>query len=202
MNENGGDPAPDSGSRHDREPSAPGRYAAFFLALTAFAASGTITFVLLETATDSAILELQSDFNVHSSETIARIEDRLKTSEQVLRGAQGLFVAENAVDRTAFRSYVETLKLDESYPGIQGVAFSVSVPPERKVEHEESIRSEGFPEYSIRPPGTRDTYTSIIFIEPFRGRNLNAFGYDMYSEPVRRSAMDRARDTGAAALSG
>ncbi len=34
------------------------------------------------------------------------------------------------------------------------------------------------------------------------GRNLRAFGFDMYSEPVRRAAMEAARDTGAAALSG
>src|SRR5690606_16254373 len=38
--------------------------------------------------------------------------------------------------------------------------------------------------------------------EPFIDRNLRAFGYDMYSEPVRREAMERARDSGLPALSG
>ncbi|MEI6785409.1 MAG: CHASE domain-containing protein, partial [Verrucomicrobiota bacterium] len=38
--------------------------------------------------------------------------------------------------------------------------------------------------------------------EPFSDRNLRAFGYDMFSEPVRRTAMELARDTDSATLSG
>ena len=45
-------------------------------------------------------------------------------------------------------------------------------------------------------------YSSIIYIEPFKDRNLRAFGYDMLSEPVRRAAMERARDLDTAILSG
>ncbi|MBF0428785.1 MAG: CHASE domain-containing protein [Magnetococcales bacterium] len=37
----------------------------------------------------------------------------------------------------------------------------------------------------------------IIYLEPFKDRNLRAFGYDMLSEPVRRAAMGMARDSGA-----
>ncbi|MEI7673864.1 MAG: CHASE domain-containing protein, partial [Deltaproteobacteria bacterium] len=48
----------------------------------------------------------------------------------------------------------------------------------------------------------REVYSSIIYLEPFSGRNLRAFGYDMFSEPVRRAAMELARDKDAAALSG
>ena len=54
----------------------------------------------------------------------------------------------------------------------------------------------------MRPAGERPLYTSIIYLEPFRDRNLRAFGYDMFSEPVRRAAMEQARDSGAPALSG
>src|SRR5690606_10339046 len=43
---------------------------------------------------------------------------------------------------------------------------------------------------------------TIAFLEPLDRRNRAALGYDMYSEPVRREAMARARDTGAPAASG
>lgn len=33
-----------------------------------------------------------------------------------------------------------------------------------------------------------------IHLEPFAGRNLRAFGYDMLSEPTRRAAMEASRD--------
>ncbi|MEB3732985.1 CHASE domain-containing protein [Halopseudomonas pachastrellae] len=39
---------------------------------------------------------------------------------------------------------------------------------------------------STRP---RPFYTAILYLEPFKGRNLAAFGDDMFSEPVRREAM-------------
>ena len=38
-------------------------------------------------------------------------------------------------------------------------------------------------------------YTSIIYIEPFEGRNLRAFGYDMFTEAIRRKALETARDS-------
>ncbi|NJK96071.1 MAG: hypothetical protein HC905_15225 [Bacteroidales bacterium] len=69
-------------------------------------------------------------------------------------------------------------------------------------QHIEKIRSEGYSDYSIKPEFSREIYTSIIYLEPFTGRNLRAFGYDMFSEPIRRKAMELARDYNMVALSG
>jgi len=71
-----------------------------------------------------------------------------------------------------------------------------------KAAHERAIRAEGFADYAITPPGERAQYSSIVYIEPFTGRNLKAFGYDMFAEPVRGLAMARARDSGEPALTG
>jgi signal transduction histidine kinase len=54
----------------------------------------------------------------------------------------------------------------------------------------------------VSPNGNRELYSSIIFLEPFSGRNLRAFGYDMLTEPVRRAALEWARDTNDASLTG
>ncbi|MSR16902.1 MAG: hypothetical protein EXR89_03785 [Methylococcaceae bacterium] len=64
------------------------------------------------------------------------------------------------------------------------------------------FKKTGFPHYQIRPSGQWDAYTSIVYIEPFEGRNLRAFGYDMYSESVRQNAMAMARDKNQVTLSG
>jgi diguanylate cyclase (GGDEF)-like protein/PAS domain S-box-containing protein len=68
-------------------------------------------------------------------------------------------------------------------------------------EGPKKIRAQGFPNYTIRPDGVRSLYTSIIYLEPFDLRNQRAFGFDMFSEPKRRTAMERARDTGSASIS-
>lgn len=122
--------------------------------------------------------------------------DRMKDYEQVLLGAAGLFAASDHVSRAEWRKYIDALHLDQTLPGIQGVGFTKMILPEDKKSHEQSIRQEGYPEYKITPDGQREIYSSIIYLEPFSGRNIRAFGYDMYSEPIRRAAMRRAAATG------
>jgi diguanylate cyclase len=173
-----------------------------FLSLLVLAVSLFVTYQLWKEAHDTAEQALQSDFDFLVRESNRRIEQRMLTYEQVLRGAAGLFAASNNVTRRDFHAYVNALRLGENYPGIQGIGFSRLVPAAQKDKHIAEIRNEGFPDYTIRPPGKRDVYSSIVYIEPFSGRNLSALGYDMYSEPVRRAAMEQARDTGKAALSG
>ena len=87
-------------------------------------------------------------------------------------------------------------------PGLQGFGFAQLIAPDQLQAHIQRVREEGFADYSVRPPGPREVYSSIVYLEPFAERNLRAFGYDMFSEPVRREAMERARDTGLATLTG
>ena len=166
----------------------------------------TITYHLYQIERDANVLRLQQNFDFHVRESSADIKQRLLTYEQVLRGAEGLFSASESVTRNEFRTYIEHQHLKEDYPGIQGVGYSLIVPPAQKDRHIAEIRRElpgsDAPLYRIKPEGVRSLYTSIIYLEPFSGRNLRAFGYDMYSEPVRRAAMDKARDTGNACISG
>jgi PAS domain S-box-containing protein len=126
----------------------------------------------------------------------------METYEQALRGAVGLFIASDQVTRDDYRTYIGSLRLVDKYPGIQSVGFSLLVPPAGLASHLKTMRAQGFPDYAIWPPGERSIYTSIVYLEPLSDRNRRAFSYDMYSEPVRRAAMERARDTGTAAASG
>jgi diguanylate cyclase (GGDEF)-like protein/PAS domain S-box-containing protein len=166
----------------------------------------TVTYHLWQSQRDETIQRLQDDFDFRVREIAERLEQRLIAYEQVLRGAQGLFAASDKVERDKFHTYVAMQRLGENYPGIQGIGFSLIVPPAVKEKHIAAIRKgihiEGIPAYTIKPEGERSFYTSIIYLEPFSGRNLRAFGYDMYSEPVRRSAMEQARDSGKASISG
>ncbi len=111
-------------------------------------------------------------------------------------------LASGPVSRHEWRTYVDALRLDDSYPGILGVGFARYFRPAEMAAHLASVRAEGFPRYEVWPDGPREDYTAIIYLEPFTARNRRAFGYDMFSEAVRRTAMCRARDSGEATLSG
>ena len=143
-----------------------------------------------------------SQFAFVCDQVTLKIKERLSAYALILQGGAGLFAGSGAVDRRKWRAYVESLRAERSVPGVQGIGFAQLIPAGGLAEHVARIRSEGFPDYSVRPFGARAIYTSIIYLEPFRDRNLRAFGFDMFSEPVRRAAMEQARDSGEAALSG
>lgn len=131
-----------------------------------------------------------------------KLDERMRAYEQVLRGAAGLFAATSHVTRESWHGYLARQELERSYPGILAVGYSPRVTADRVAAHEAGVRASGFPEYRVRPPGRRAESFPIEFVEPFTGRNVRAFGYDMYAEATRREAMERARDTGLPALSG
>ncbi|MDX8398660.1 MAG: EAL domain-containing protein [Gallionellaceae bacterium] len=139
-------------------------------------------------------------FNIH--ELRHSVEQRLAAYEYVLHGGRALFVSSHSVSRDEFHSYVNALDLDSHYPGIQGVGFAMLIPQGEMNRHIALQRKQGFPDYTPYPQGTRALYTSIIYLEPFDIRNQRALGYDMFSEPVRRLAMERARDLDESAMSG
>ena len=141
-------------------------------------------------------------FGFTSDQVTLKLRERLGNYALILRGAAGLFAGSGTVDRAEWRAYVEKLRAEDSVPGVQGIGYSQVISPDQLASHVSGIRREGFPDYSVRPPGERELYTSIIYLEPFRDRNLRAFGFDMYSEATRRAAMVQARDTAAPALSG
>ena len=138
--------------------------------------------------------DLQASFDFRIREVSASIEQRMKSYEQVLRGVGGLFGHVDDLNRDGFRHYFQKLRLAENYAGIQGVGFSLIVPAAQKEKHTAALRKEGFSAYAIKPDGVRETYSPIIYIEPFSGFNESSLGFDPYSSPVSRTAMERSRD--------
>lgn len=146
--------------------------------------------------------ETRTRFQDRVDETVSAIQARMQAQEQVLMGARGLFDASGQVTRREWRRYVAALQLAKNYPGIRGLGFAQYLLPEQLESHIRAVQAEGFPDYDVRPQGDRGEYTTIVYIEPFDWRNIRAFGFDMFTEPTRREAMEAARDTGNAALSG
>lgn len=131
-----------------------------------------------------------------------QIEAHMQASAQVLRGVAGLFMSSESVSGDEFRIYVATLRMGDRYPGIQGIGFSQFIQPGDLAVDEDLRDTKGMRNHRVWPAGSRDMYSSIILLEPQDWRNQRALGFDMLSEPVRRAAMLRARDTAQAALSG
>ncbi|MBF0130074.1 MAG: CHASE domain-containing protein [Alphaproteobacteria bacterium] len=141
-------------------------------------------------------------FRFEVEEVTGAIRKRMLEYEALLRSGVGLFHASDSVSRRDWEHFVATLSIERYFPGIQGIGYSKMIPAADLQAHIAGIRAEGFRHYAVRPEGEREMYSAIVYLEPFDWRNQRAFGYDMLSEPVRRAAMERARDTGDAAVTG
>ncbi len=142
-------------------------------------------------------------FSFEVDDARQRILKRMLEYEQVLRGGVSLIhTLQRQPTRQEWHEYVSGLEIETYYPGIQGIGYAMMLDPSDLSAHVDAIRAEGFPDYRIHPEGERAIYSSIVYLEPFDWRNQRAFGYDMFSNPMRRRAMELARDNGQPALSG
>ncbi len=162
---------------------------AMAIAWGAFALALTFTLMSWRHAVGNADGIAQQQFQFESQLAHDAIRERMADYEQLLRGTGALFAASVFVNRHEWQTYVQTLQAEQRYPGIQGIGFAQHIWPHERATHIRAVRAEGFADYSIHPAGERSEYTPVVYIEPFAGRNLRAFSYDMFSEPVRRAAM-------------
>ena len=130
------------------------------------------------------------------------IDGRMRHYEQGLRAAVGLWHSSDTVTRAEWHSFTESLRLNQVYPGVQGVGFISVVTPDQLESFAARQRAGGYPDYRVFPAGVRSQYGAITYLEPLDARNRRAVGFDLLTEPVRREAMLRARDSGQPALSG
>jgi signal transduction histidine kinase/ActR/RegA family two-component response regulator len=144
----------------------------------------------------------KKEFVLACNEIKTKIFVQINLHAQFLLSGSSFFEASKSVTREEWQLFNKFSRINENFIGVQGFGFSSIIKKEQLKNHISAIRKEGFPEYNVYPEGIRDIYTSIIFIEPFDQRNALAFGFDMFSEPVRRKAMEAARDLNMPILSG
>ena len=161
-----------------------------------------ITWWLWHNETQNITAMFQTKFDSRVNEFERLTTNRIHDYEQVLLGMRGLFAASKEVGRGEFHDYADALNMAKNFPGANGLCFSLIVPAVKKDRHIAAIRNSGFSSYSIRPNTPRDFYTSIIFAEPFSGRNQRALGFDNFTDATRRIAMELSRDSGNMSISG
>jgi signal transduction histidine kinase/CHASE1-domain containing sensor protein/ActR/RegA family two-component response regulator len=144
----------------------------------------------------------QSRFQKNVQELRDRIRLKVETSITLLRAGTGLFAASDEVAPIEFYRFVQQLDLQKNYPGIQGIGFSKRFKQAEKDDLVRQMRQKVREDFNIQPDGPRDEYTAIIYLYPPDNRNQKAIGFDMFSDPVRRQAMEEARDTSLPAASG
>ncbi|MGH8563839.1 MAG: CHASE domain-containing protein [Gammaproteobacteria bacterium] len=141
----------------------------------------------------------------HLANALVRsIDDQI----DVLRAIEGLFAASERVERQEFGTFAEAVMAP--HPGFTATAWAPKVPGVHRAAYEAAARQEGHARFEIteeddqgrrRRAAPREEYFPVHYVVPQRG-NEAALGFDLSSEPIRREALERSRDTAASVVSG
>ena len=123
------------------------------------------------------------------------IERRAYTNSAYLRAGAALLATQEQISPDLFRRFISELRLDSSYRASGGIGWAPVVRADQLDAFEERLGRGRVDEKSVFPAMAeqpRDILVPILYLQPDTVRNRRALGYDMYSDPVRRSAMDIA----------
>ena len=143
---------------------------------------------------------------------LSAFRERRDGTEDVLRTLRAMFHQDPDLNRALFFGVVQDLAI--RLDGVQAIVWAPRVVRERREAVESSAREEGFADFRIsegdlihatdRPPGPageRPEYFPVMYLEPYAGNEV-VLGYDLYSVPEIRAALDSARDSGGIRISG
>ncbi len=122
------------------------------------------------------------------------IERRGSSSSSYLRAGAALLATVDEVEGPLFRRFVNELRLDTDYRGGGGIGWAEAVRPNDLARFESELQSNltGFTKVHPVPDGSSRLVVPVTFLQPDTMRNRRALGFDMYSEDVRKFAMDKA----------
>jgi len=155
----------------------------------------------------------QLRFERYASDTKYVIEARVRSYADVLHGLRALFATQDHVTRVQFHRFVESLELKRRYPGFDVVNYAAYVPFKDKERFEKSVRRDtsldprGYPQFEIKPPGSRPEYFVMVYVAPMAGFDY-AFGLDLGANPgiadpqALAATMRASRDSGKLTASG
>ena len=136
----------------------------------------------------------------------AEITARLDACEDLLQAGVGLVQVVTPLRRAEWMTFVASINLPTRYPSVNGIGVIFPVAPQEADGFEGRARADGRPDFAIHPlPGGRAVAGQVHDVITFLTSTSDAqsaIGLDIATDPVRRQAAERARDTGEPRLSG
>lgn len=131
-------------------------------------------------------------FTAMADRSVQRLRDRIDNHILLIKSTEALFAGVGDVPSAGqFRIFVERLQQTEQFSGVQGIGFARHV--RTGSQSDVAISTELARNYGIArvpwPETSEQDRTPIVLLEPQTAQNAGALGYDMFSEPTRRTAI-------------
>ena len=157
----------------------------------------------------SAASEQEQEHRFHEQAKLisATLEFRILRYAEAVSAIESLYAASDEVSRQDFRQF--TTEILHNYPGVQALEWAPVVEHAARAEYERALAREIPDSHGIRerdpqgqpiPAAERDRYVPVHFIEPMQS-NLQALGFDLHSEALRRATLAQTAQSGELAMS-
>lgn len=145
----------------------------------------------------------RAQFQREVDETMEEITAGLNAQEQLLLSAAALLGSNPELTQAGWQQFANTVRLTERHPSIKGLGYVRSVQTDAdRAAFRRQMEGSTAPGSDIRPIGLRDFYAPMTLFAPNEGLHQKVKGWDLSTEPMPRQAMERARDSGLAVMTG
>jgi PAS domain S-box-containing protein len=143
----------------------------------------------------------QIEFQRNVDRVAEDIASRFQRPINGLKGAASMYATTPRVGRAQFDAFIEASEPAREFPSVRAFGFVQHVQRADLAAFVSQERIDNTPQFNVRPlvNSQLDDLYVVKYVAPFTG-NAPALGLDVGSEPVRREAIQRAVDTGQAAL--
>ncbi|MFT4054185.1 MAG: CHASE domain-containing protein [Novosphingobium sp.] len=128
------------------------------------------------------------------TEISSALQRRVTENIALLRAGSALFATQDVVSPEQFAEFSRDLQGDGTLYGSLGMGWAPLIPVDKLADFEFAVQGGGRLDFSVDPrPAPGQKYAvPVYYLEPQSPGNKRALAFDMYSEPVRRQAMERA----------
>ncbi|MEE4663836.1 diguanylate cyclase [Pseudomonas alliivorans] len=169
---------------------------AWLVAVLTMLVGAALTVMLALADHDAYQHQLRQRFDILASERFSRIQERLDRQVSRLDTVRRFFLFSREVTREEYDGFVGPLLL-----GTQAYGWNPRVTRAGRAAFEAAVRKDGVADFVIREldehgklsvAGVRDEYFPVLYLDSISALPV-PLGFDIYSEPVRHLALDRAR---------
>lgn len=125
---------------------------------------------------------------------------RVSLYDQALHATAAFIRIANPTSIHDWVAFVDRLGIADNYPGIPALAYAPLVWRDQMAAFVAEAQRDGLFWFKLWPSVEPEMVVPNRFVAPLNPANMRALGYDMYQDPVRRAAMDAARDSGRTAI--
>ncbi|RWQ43580.1 MAG: histidine kinase [Mesorhizobium sp.] len=132
-------------------------------------------------------------FEATADDALNRIDSRIDLHLSLLRSTQALFDARNGgISRGEFKAFFDALGINDNFAGLRGIGFLRLARAGDEAAVERAILHDYGTSHAVYPDTTLPWRTPIMLFEPLDASNQSSIGYDMFTDPVRREAIEKA----------